>query len=70
MTQITTAWNLIGTEDHVRIVGGRTVYEAVEYNDKRSGKLVRLARITNRDDGLLRQINRYVDPDTLMEVLS
>lgn len=64
-----TAWDFIGfdgTGGHVRIVGGRTLYEAVDYNDSRGGKLVRLARLEVEAWGL-HQVNRYVDPDTPLE---
>lgn len=50
---------------NVRIVGGRTLYEAVVFNDGTHGHRVRLDRLTND----LRVVNRYVDPDTPMEVI-
>lgn len=67
-----TAWDLIGFGGDwdgfpasVRIDGGRTLYEAVDYDDSRGGKLVRLSRLTND----MRQINRYVDPDTKLVIV-
>lgn len=68
----TSAWNLIGFDpcDYddakgVRIVGGRTIYEAVG-ND--GGTQVRLSRLAIDANGL-HPIIRYVDPDTLMEII-
>jgi len=62
------AWDLIGYEGSFRIAGGRTVYEAVLYNDASAkGDKVRLARLDTRHG--LRQINRWVEPDTPIEVL-
>lgn len=61
----TTAWDLIGDEGEFRIVGGRTVYSDVcSYN----GETVRLCRLVAKD-GRIHQINRYVDPDTQIEVI-
>jgi len=40
-----TAWDLIGHDasaGRVRVVGGRTLYEAVEYDCSRGGRTVRL----------------------------
>ena len=61
------AFDLIGYDgpDYIRVVGGRTLYESVHVNDGYSDGSVRLVRLdTTRG---LRQINRYVDPDTLVE---
>jgi hypothetical protein len=52
----------------VRIKDGRTLYEAVDYNDHTPGDKVRLARVTVTADGI-RQINRWVDADTTLEVV-
>jgi len=66
----TTAWDLIGFDPGlddakgVRVVGGRTLYEAVG-ND--GGQLVRLSRLDTTDG--LRAVIRYVDPDTPMEIV-
>lgn len=68
---MTTAWDLIGfdgTSGMVRVVGGRALYEAVDYQDSRGGKLVRLSRLDVTAGGL-RQVDRYVDPDTPLEVV-
>jgi hypothetical protein len=70
MTHTDIAWDLIGHEGAVRIVGGRQVYEAVVYCDHTSGVQVKLSRLEAQSDGTLRQINRYIDPDTILEVLS
>jgi hypothetical protein len=68
---VTTAWDLIGFDPYdydgakgVRIVGGRTVYEAVANTRNDSVCLSRL----DTTDGL-RAVVRYVDPDTPMEVV-
>jgi hypothetical protein len=69
-----TAWNLIGFDSEwdgapaeVRIQGGRTLYEAVMFIDNGLSEKPRLARLVT--DGGLRQINRYVDPDTVLEIV-
>jgi hypothetical protein len=65
---ITEAWDLIGHEGKFRIQGGRTIYEAVIYNDSTArGRKVRLARLDARTG--LHQINRWIAPETLIEVL-
>ena len=71
MTDRLTAHDLIGYDgdDHIRIVGGRALYESVMVPfDGYDGGNVRLARIVADDRGL-RQINRYVDPDTPVELV-
>lgn len=68
MTRTDTAWNLIDHYGAVRIVGGRAIYESVVYCDHTHGEHVKLSRI-DRGDGDLRVISRYVDPDTILEVL-
>jgi endonuclease YncB( thermonuclease family) len=64
------AWDLIGHEGSFRVLGGRTIYEAVLRNEAtaRSDGLVRLSYLNTRD-GYLRQVNRWVDGDTPIEVL-
>ena len=69
------AWDLIGfggaidgRPADVRIIGGTALYEAVDYNDDTPGCRVRLARLEVTADGF-RQINRYVDPDTPLEIV-
>lgn len=65
-----TAWSLIGHDGPVRIVGGRTVYEAVDFSDATPGFQIRLSRLVPAASGVgIRQITRYVDPDTWLEVL-
>jgi hypothetical protein len=78
--RVAVAWDLIGFDGNlssidagdgpasVRVVGGRALYEAVDYKD--GSRRVRLARLTNTACGRLRQINRYVGPDVVLEVLS
>ena len=63
-----TAWELIGHEGRFRLPGGRAVYEAVMYDEASArGTRPRLARLETR--GGLRQVNRWVDPDQLIEVI-
>lgn len=64
-----TAWDAIGYDGdgYLRIVGGRTLYEAATFYDNTPGDRVKLSRLDTTSDGLLRQVNRYVDPDTLLE---
>jgi hypothetical protein len=69
-----TAWDLIGWDNGpIRIAGGRTVYEAVLYNDHNGGHLVKIARLETvaRDNGkaCVREVSRYVEPDTLIDIL-
>lgn len=69
--RITTAWNMIGLvepDETVRIVGGRTLYEQVAFNDSTRGEKCRLDRLAVGRRGL-RVISRYVDPHTLLEVV-
>jgi hypothetical protein len=66
-----TAWDFIGYDGpaYLRIVGGSAKYEAAMYLDNTPGDRVKLARLEARGDGTLREISRYVDPDTLLEVV-
>lgn len=66
--QTMTAWEAIGTPHLVKVYGGRTVYENVHYDDSRGGRTVRLDRIEPAGDRL-RVVNRYVHPDTVLEVV-
>lgn len=76
-----TAWELIGFDGNVaddklnedvpvgvRVKGGRTLYEAVVFNDATPGERVRLDRLVSDSDGL-HVVNRYVDADTVLEVV-
>lgn len=72
---ITTAWDLIGFDGNwddkpadVRVVGGRTRYEAVGFSDSTRGDRVRLTR-ADFSDGNMRAVVRYVDADTRLEVV-
>lgn len=72
---MTKAWDLIGfdggTADkpaHVRIRGGRALYEAVIFYDGTRQEKVKLSRLEATPDGI-RQVDRRVDPDTEMEIL-
>lgn len=56
----------------VRIQGGRALYEAVNFNDGTRGDRVKLSRLDEYigDDGhKLYQVDRYVDADTILEVI-
>lgn len=68
----TTAWALIGFDgrdgESVRVVGGRALYESVAFNDWSRGEMVQLRRLDVKPEGL-REVVRYVDPDTLLEVV-
>lgn len=67
---IKTAWELIGWDDGlVRIVGGRATYEAVMYDCERDGRCVKLAKL-KAEQGGIREIKRYVEPDTRLEIVS
>lgn len=64
------AWDLIGFDSengcHLRIRGGRALYDAAMFNDAK-GYNVKLARLDTLDG--LREVSRYVDPDTEIEVV-
>lgn len=78
-----TAWDLIGFPDcadpasgdytsdfcgcYVRIVGGRALYDSVSFEDSTPGDKVRLWRLDSVDG--LHVVQRYVDPDTMLEVI-
>lgn len=63
---IVPAYELIGREGQFRLPGGHRVYEAALYNDARArSDRVRLAYLTPE----LRQVNRYVDWESPVEVL-
>lgn len=71
----TDAWDLIGFDGNwegetasVRVKGGRTLYEAVMFIDGGRATKPRLARLEATADGI-RQVNRYVDPDTVCEIV-
>lgn len=70
--RVTSAWNLIGAEGEFRIRGGRALYEDVYRGDERQPRSdrVTLRRLDPVDDGTLRQINRWVDPDEEIEVFA
>jgi hypothetical protein len=68
---VTTAFDPIGYDGprYVRVVGGRTLYDAVGHMTRPyEGGNVRLARLEISTRGI-RQINRYVDPDTPVELI-
>jgi hypothetical protein len=63
------ACDLIGHEGRFRLPGGRTVYEAVLYDEATArGARPRLARLETA--GGLRQVNRWVDWDQPVEVIA
>lgn len=58
---------MIGWDDgKFRIKGGSACYEAVMYNASRNGNLVKLARL-EVSNGRVREVSRYVLPDTVLE---
>lgn len=67
---IRTAWGLIGYEGLVRVVGGRSTYDSVDHNCARARtNNVRLSTLSHTRNGRLRAVMRYVDADTLIELL-
>jgi hypothetical protein len=64
------AYMLIGHEGAFRLPGGRKVYEAVMFNEAtaRSDR-IRLASL-DAADGRLHQVNRWVDWDQPIEVIT
>ncbi len=71
MTMITRpACALIGHEGTFRLPGGRATYEAVMYDEARARSArPRLARLDVTRDGI-RQVNRWVDWDQPVEVIT
>lgn len=68
--RIVPACELIGSEGQFRVPGGRTIYDAVMFNDATArGSRVRLARLAVTERGV-RQVNRWIDWDAPIEVLS
>lgn len=66
-----TAWDLIGfaaADRRVRIKGGRALYDLVAFNDDTPGTQVCLSRLDVGPRGL-RAVTRYVDPDTLLDII-
>lgn len=66
-----TAWESIGfDEGKFRIKGGRALYEAVMYNCANSAQLVKLARldvVRVGNQNRIKEVSRYVKPDTILE---
>lgn len=66
--RLVAAWELIGHEGKFMLPGGHQVYEAVMYDTVTArGSRPRLARLETKD-GTVRQVNRWVDPEQLIEV--
>jgi hypothetical protein len=64
------AGELIGHEGAFRLPGGRTTYEAVMYDEATArGDRPRLARL-DTSSGSIRQVNRWVDWDQPVEIIS
>ena len=65
------AHDLIGYDgpDWIRVVGGRAVYETVLVKDGYQGGNVRLVRLELDRHASLHQVNRYVHPDTPVELV-
>ena len=75
VTHTATAWESIGWDNGpFRIAGGKAIYQAVSYQcGPREGQTVLLSRLGEYVNGRavgLRQVNRRVEPDTLLEFLS
>ena len=68
--RVTSAWNLIGAEGEFRIRGGRALYDDVYLGDGSRTDRVLLRRLDPVDDGRVRQINRWVNPDEEIEVFA
>ena len=70
---VVAAWELIGAAGNFRVQGGRTVYEAVQWNEATARgyrpRLSRLVTVTENGQHYLHQIDRWVDPETRIEVL-
>ena len=70
---VRTAWELIGFDTdgghQVRIKGGRAVYDAVIFYDDTPGEMVKLARLETSDEKGIYQVNRWVHPDTELEIV-
>lgn len=61
------AWEAIGFDNgKFKIAGGNTYYESVMFNCSGRQEKVLLAKL-KAEGNSLRQINRYVDADTLLE---
>jgi hypothetical protein len=71
MSEQLIAFDLIGYEGDqwIRVIGGRTLYESVLVRDGYTDGSVRLTRIVVDQDGI-RQLNRYVDPETAVELVT
>ena len=52
----------------LRVRGGRVVWEEAQYLERGTGRRVRLARL-HQEGGRLEQRERFVDPDTPVEVV-
>lgn len=63
------AWDLIGAAGTFRLwPNGNATYEQVDFHDSTPGTQVKLSRLVAEDAGL-RCVERYVDPDTLIQVM-
>ena len=59
-------WSIFLDRYELRLAGGRTCYEDAELT---RGGLVMLRRLEIKDDGTLHQVNRFVTPDTVIELV-
>lgn len=65
-----TAWDLIGWDDGpIRIKGGTALYEAVLYNCANNAQNVKLARLEIPEPMKVREVSRYVTPETIIEIM-
>ena len=65
-----TAWDAIGWDNGpFRIKGGRAIYQAVMFNCATHGDQVKLARLEVTADRKIREVSRYVAPETMLEFI-
>lgn len=65
-----TVWDNIGWDDGpFRIKNGRVLYEAIMYNCHNGGDKVKIARLEVSPNMKIREVSRYVSPDTIVEFL-
>lgn len=73
IVRVASAWDSIGWDDGpFRVKGGRAVYEAVLYNCANGAANVKLARLETASVGgcaVIREVSRYVPPETMLEFL-
>ena len=67
------AWDAVGHDGTLRIKGGTAIYDAVDhFCDRQRTNRVRLARLGEYEGTNafgIHQTNRWVEPDTILEIL-